>query len=110
MVEPFPPPPLYPTVECFSPHVCRGNWKERKNRVFRNEQRNEKVEAGLIVKLLVENMQNRKWRKLSSLATLSEQRIARNWKLMEGFAKVDNSKHLVKARTKWCHPERIGLN
>lgn len=74
------------------PNVYWGIWKERKNRVFRNEERNEKVMTGLIVMLLVENMQNSKWRKPSSLPMLSEQRVARNWKLEEGFAEVDNSK------------------
>ena len=41
-----------------------------------------------------------------------EQRIAKNWKIEEGFMEIDNSKKLSRRRTRWQPPREnyIKLN
>lgn len=99
------PPSPYPNVESDPPHVCWGIWKERKNRVFKNEEISEEIVKGLIFKLIVENMQNCQWRKLLVPPTMTKQRISRYWNLDEGFMEVGNSKQLARIRTRWSPPK-----
>ena len=61
----LPTPSLSVCGRLFPHHVCWGIWKERNNRMFRNEERSEEVFVDKICKLLVKNMKCCRWRKLA---------------------------------------------
>ena len=67
-LSPYHHPLLIQLWNVVPPHVYWGIWKEI----------NEEIVMGSISKLLLENMQNSKWRKLLSLPMVSDQRVAKN--------------------------------
>ena len=82
---PFHHPRLILLWKIIPPYVCWHIWKERNNRIFREENRTVEVVFEVMNKLLKENLRVAKYKKPKEEPRRLEGIVAENWGCQEGF-------------------------
>lgn len=86
------------------PYICWHVWKERNNRIFREEEMPMEVVMGIMEELLKENLMIAKCKIPREEPTRKEYQIAERWGIHENFNHFDNSKKIKRQQTRWKPP------